>query len=108
MTNSMAALFPFKALHPRPSDAARMSAVPYDVVNAQEAHALAEGNPLSFLHVSRAEIDLPSTTDPYSDAVYRKAVDNFHALKAKAPLVVEEAPSLYVYRLKMGNHVQTG
>ena len=74
----------------------------------QEAHALANGNPLSFLHVSRAEIDLPPNTDPYSDAVYGKAVENFAALKTQAPLVDEEAPSLYVYRLQMGRHVQTG
>ena len=104
----MAALTPFRALRPAPAAAARVAAVPYDVVNAQEAQALADGNPLSFLHVSRAEIDLPPNTDPYSDTVYRKAVENFTALKANAPLVVEETPSLYVYRLKMGGHVQTG
>ena len=104
----MALIVPFHALRPTPASAARVAAVPYDVVNAQEAHALANGNPLSFLHVSRAEIDLPANADPYSDAVYRKATDNFTALKSNAPLVVEEQPSLYVYRLKMGNHVQTG
>jgi uncharacterized protein (DUF1015 family) len=104
----MALIAPFRALRPTPASAGRVAAVPYDVVNAQEAHALANGNPLSFLHVSRAEIDLPPNTDPYSDAVYDKAVENFGALKAKAPLVAEEAASLYVYRLKMGNHVQTG
>src|SRR5438046_224345 len=104
----MAALTPFRALRPVRAVAARVAAVPYDVVNAQEAHALATGNPLSFLHVSRAEIDLPPNTDPYSDLVYRKAVENFTALKAAAPLVVEETPSLYVYRLTMGGHVQTG
>src|SRR5438552_7770083 len=104
----MALIVPFRALRPTPASAARVAAVPYDVVNVQEAHALADGNPLSFLHVSRAEIDLPPNTDPYSDAVYRKAVENFATLEAQAPLVAEEAPSLYVYRLKMGNHVQTG
>jgi uncharacterized protein (DUF1015 family) len=104
----MALIAPFRALRPTPASAARVAAVPYDVVNAQEAHALANGNPLSFLHVSRAEIDLPPTTDPYSDAVYRKAVENFASLKAHAPLIEEDQPSLYVYRLKMGNHVQTG
>src|ERR1044071_7627994 len=104
----MASIAPFRALRPTPASAARVAAVPYDVVNAQEAHALANGNALSFLHVSRAEIDLPPDTDPYADAVYRKAVENFAALKAKAPLVAEEAASLYVYRLTMGNHVQTG
>jgi uncharacterized protein (DUF1015 family) len=104
----MALIVPFRALRPAPASAARVAAVPYDVVNAQEAHALAEGNPLSFLHVSRAEIDLPVQTDPYSAAVYRKAVENFETLKRQAPMVVEDSPSLYVYRLKMGNHVQTG
>jgi uncharacterized protein (DUF1015 family) len=104
----MAFIAPFRALRPTPASAARVAAVPYDVVNAQEAQALARGNPLSFLHVSRAEIDLPPGTDPYSDAVYQKAVENFAALKAHAPLVAEDVPSLYVYRLKMANHVQTG
>jgi uncharacterized protein (DUF1015 family) len=104
----MALIAPFRALRPTPASAARVAAVPYDVVNTAEAHALADGNPLSFLHVSRAEIDLPPQTDPYSDAVYRKAVDNFDSLKRQAPLVVEDSPSLYVYRLKMGNHVQIG
>jgi uncharacterized protein (DUF1015 family) len=104
----MASIIPFRALRPTPASAARVAAVPYDVVNAQEAQALADGNPLSFLRVSRAEIDLPPNTDAYSDAVYRRAVENFDALKASAPLVTESSPSLYVYRLKMGSHVQTG
>ena len=104
----MAFIASFRALRPTPPSASRVAAVPYDVVNAQEAHALANGNPLSFLHVSRAEIDLPPNTDPYSDTVYRKAVENFAALKTQAPLVDEEAPSLYVYRLQMGRHVQSG
>jgi uncharacterized protein (DUF1015 family) len=104
----MTLLVPFRALRPTAASAARVAAVPYDVVNTYEAHALANGNPLSFLHVSRPEIDLPAQTDPYSDAAYRKAVENFESLKQQAPLVVEDSPSLYVYRLKMGNHVQTG
>src|SRR6266508_764187 len=104
----MAFIAPLRALRPTPASAPRVAAVPYDVVNAQEAHALANGNPLSFLHVSRAEIDLPPNTDPHSDTVYRKAGENFAALKTQAPLVDEEAPSLYVYRLQMGRHVQTG
>ena len=104
----MTLIAPFRALRPTPASAANVAAVPYDVVNVQEAHALASGNPLSFLHVSRAEIDLPAQTDPYSDAVYRKAVANFEALKREAPMVVEGSPSLYLYRLKLGNHVQTG
>ena len=104
----MASIAPFRALRPTPTSAARVAAVPYDVVNAQEAHALANGNALSFLHVSRAEIDLPPDTNPYSDAVYRKAVDNFQTLNKDAPLVTEDQPSLYVYRLGIGNHVQMG
>jgi uncharacterized protein (DUF1015 family) len=104
----MAALAPFRALRPAPSAAARVAAVPYDVVNADEARTLADGNPLSFLHVSRAEIDCPRDIDPHSDAVYGKAVDNFDRLKHEAPLVVEDAPSIYVYRLQMGDVTQTG
>ena len=104
----MAALVPFRALRPVPASADRVAAVPYDVVNAEEARALADGNPLSFLHVSRAEIDLPPATNPYADAVYAKAAANFAKLKAEAPLVFEDAPRLYVYRLRMGSHEQTG
>jgi uncharacterized protein (DUF1015 family) len=104
----MATLVPFRALRPSPASAERVAAVPYDVVNAEEAQALAAGNPLSFLHVSRAEIDLPANTNPYADEVYAKAAENFGALRASAPLVVEDEPSVYVYRLKMGSHVQTG
>jgi uncharacterized protein (DUF1015 family) len=104
----MAVIAPFRALRPTPASAPRVAAVPYDVVNTQEAQALAAGNPLSFLHVSRAEIDLPPDTDPHSDVVYRKAAENFATLRAEAPLVDEDLPSLYVYRLKMGDHVQTG
>jgi len=82
--------------------------VPYDVVNAVEARALVEGNPLSFLRVSRAEIELPAETDPYADAVYERAAANFARLRAEAPLVQEETDSLYVYRLRMGAHEQVG
>src|SRR6266852_3688622 len=103
----MATLYPFRALRPRPSEAARIAAVPYDVVTAAEARQLAEGQPLSFLRVSRAEIDLPDGTDPYSDAVYRRASENFSKLKNTA-LVVEEAPSVYFYRLRLGHHEQIG
>src|SRR5688572_26381533 len=104
----MALLAPFRALRPTPESASRVAAVPYDVVNAEEAAALTAGNPLSFLRVSRAEIDLPRGTNPYADAVYAKAVANFTTLKRAAPLVMEETPCLYVYRLRMGAHEQTG
>jgi uncharacterized protein (DUF1015 family) len=104
----MALLAAFRALRPTPESAPRVAAVPYDVVNVEEAAALAAGNPLSFLHVSRAEIDLPDVTNPYADAVYARAVENFERLKRTAPLRMEEAPSVYVYRLRMGGHEQTG
>ncbi len=104
----MSAIYPFAALRPAPHAAATVAAVPYDVVNADEARALAAGNPLSFLHVSRPEIDLPPGTNPHSDPVYDLAVTNFTKLKAGAPLVVGGTPSFYVYRLHMGGHVQSG
>lgn len=103
----MATLFPFRALRPRPADAARMSAVPYDVVSTEEARALAENNPLSFLRVSRAEIELPPSTDPYADVVYERARANFERLRADA-LLLESEPSVYFYRLRMGDHEQLG
>ena len=104
----MAVVAPFRALRPAPPSALAVAAVPYDVVSTDEARALAEGNPLSFLHVSRAEIDLPQKTNPHADVVYTRAVENFVALRDRAPLVLEDAPSLYVYRLRMGEHTQTG
>ncbi len=104
----MSAIFPFPALRPAPKAAAAVASVPYDVVNTEEARALAEGNPLSFLRVSRSEIELPPGTDPHGDAVYDLAARNFTRLKELAPLVVEEAASFYIYRLHMGAHVQSG
>jgi uncharacterized protein (DUF1015 family) len=104
----VAALFPFQALRPTTDAAALVAAGPYDVVSTAEARTLAAGNPLSFLHVSRAEIDLPPGVDPCGEAVYEKARANFDALTANAPLVVEDARSLYVYRLRMGRHEQIG
>ena len=104
----MASVSPFRALRPAPEAAARVASVPYDVVNTEEARRIAAGNPLSFLHVTRAEIDLPADVNPYDGRVYDQAVQNLEALKREAPLVIEDAPSLYFYRLKMGAHEQTG
>src|SRR5437016_11914343 len=104
----MAIIRPFNALRPAPEHAPEVAAVPYDVVNTEEARALASGNPWSFLHVSRPEIDLPAGTPIYSDDVYTKAVDSFQMLISACPLVVEETPSLYLYRLIMGDHEQIG
>ena len=104
----MAIIRPFNALRPQAERAPQVAAVPYDVVNTEEALALVSGNPWSFLHVSRPEVDLPAGTPAYSDEVYAKAADNFARLIRDCPLVVEETPSLYLYRLTMGDHEQIG
>jgi len=104
----VAIIRPFNALRPQAERAPQVAAVPYDVVSTEEARALASGNPWSFLHVSRPEIDLPAGTPIYSDEVYAKAVDNFGKLIRDCPLIVEETPSLYLYRLIMGDHEQIG
>src|SRR5262249_19216003 len=106
ISSSMSAVHAFRAVRPRPSDAARVAAVPYDVVSTAEARALAADNPLSFLHVSRAETEL-ADTDPYSDIVYARAAENYTRLQRET-LVVEAEPALYLYRLRMGSHEQTG
>src|SRR5689334_13870285 len=97
---------PFAALRPRAGLAPRIAAVPYDVVNTEEARALAT-DALSFLHVSRAEIDLAKSVDPYSDLVYAEAVKALDELRGSS-LEVESRPAVYLYRLTMGSHVQTG
>jgi uncharacterized protein (DUF1015 family) len=104
----MSQLFPFRALRPAPAAAAAVASVPYDVVSTVEARAMAADQPLSFLHVTRSEIDLPAGTDPYDAAVYAQAVRNFEDLKRAAPLLIDDDDSLYVYRLRMGAHEQTG
>jgi uncharacterized protein (DUF1015 family) len=103
----MATLHPFRALRPNADNAARIAAVPYDVVSTDEARALAENNAVSFLRVSRAELELCAGSDPYAPDVYERAAKNFQQLRTTA-LVVEEEPSVYFYRLRMGGHVQTG
>jgi uncharacterized protein (DUF1015 family) len=104
----VAVIYPFSALRPPKERAADVASVPYDVVNTDEARALAESNPLSFLHVSRPEIDLPDGTDLHSDAVYAKAAENFERLKSECPLETDETPGIYLYRLIMGEHEQIG
>ena len=104
----MALVRPLQALRPVPEAAHAVAAVPYDVVSTEEARGLAAGNPLSFLHVSRAEIDLAPKADPHGDEVYSRAAVNLARLRRDAPLVVEDAPSLYCYRLQDGDHEQTG
>jgi len=104
----MATLKPFAALRPKPELAAQICELPYDVMSSDEARAMAAGNPLSFLHVSKPEIDLPVETDIYSSAVYAKGKENFAKLIAQGALKQDETPSFYLYRQVMGQHAQTG
>ena len=98
----------FRGLTPRPELAASVAAVPYDVVDTEEARALAADRPLDLLHVDRAEIDLPPGTDPYSSIVYETAAKNLNALISNGTLQREASPVLYLYQQQMGDHVQTG
>lgn len=99
---------PFAALRPTAQHAASVAAVPYDVVDTSEARALADGNPYSFLRVSRPEIALPEGTDIHSDAVYAQGAKAFAAMQHNGTLLRESAPALYVYRQIMGEHSQSG
>ncbi|HAM35221.1 MAG TPA: DUF1015 domain-containing protein [Elusimicrobia bacterium] len=99
---------PLCGILPAPGRAQEIIAPPYDVLDSQEARALAKGKPWSFLHVSKAEIDFPEGVDIYSDAVYEKAADNFKKMLDAGVLVRARKPCFYVYRLTMGAHVQTG
>ena len=99
---------PFAAVRPNPGDAAFVAAVPYDVVDTAEAMALAAGNPKSFLHVSRPEIDLAPGTDCSSPEAYAQAKKALDALVSSGTLVRDAEPKFYAYRQTMGSHSQTG
>ncbi len=99
---------PFAGLRPAPERAPEVVAPPYDVLNSAEARQRAVGRPWSFLHISRAEIDLPEDTDPYAAAVYVKAAENLRKMISAGVLKRDSDPCYYVYRLAMGEHVQTG
>ncbi len=99
---------PFRGLRPLPEKAADVAAPPYDVLNTAEARQRAAGKPYSFLHISKPEIDLPSDTDPFAPEVYAKGAENLAKLVAEGVLIRDEAPVYYIYRLRMGEHTQTG
>lgn len=98
----------FKGLVPAEGKAEAVASLPYDVVNFEQAKEQAEGRPLSFMRVVRSEIELPEGTDPYSDAVYAHAKENFEKLASGGALVREPQPCMYLYRQQMGEHSQTG
>ncbi len=101
-------LHPFRALHPTPASVRDVVSPPYDVMSTAEARAMVHGNPLSFLHVVRPEVDLPEGTDPHADEVYDTARANLARLVERGALVRDDAPALWLYRLTMGDHTQTG
>ncbi|MBU6408886.1 MAG: DUF1015 family protein, partial [Verrucomicrobia bacterium] len=104
----MAMLKPFAALRPKPDLAARICELPYDVLSSEEARRIAAGNPLSFLRVSKPEIDLPAGTPLHSDRVYEKGAQNFRKLVADGALRPDAQPHFYLYRQVMAAHSQTG
>lgn len=99
---------PLRGLGPAPGRAADVIAPPYDVLNSAEARIRARGRPDSFLHISRPEIDLPEGTGLYEPVVYARAAGNFRRMIDARVLVRDDEPCYYVYRLRMGDHVQTG
>jgi len=99
---------PFRGLRPTPAQAAAVAAPPYDVLNTEEARTRAAGKPNSFLHISKPEIDLPVGTDQYAQAVYAKGMENLQRMIDDGVLTRDDQAHYYVYRLRMGDHVQTG
>jgi uncharacterized protein (DUF1015 family) len=104
----MTLIKPFRALRPAPQRAAEILAPPYDVLSSAEARERAGGKPWSFLHVSKAEIDLPAAIDPYDAAVYAKAGENLQRMIDARVLMRDDKPCFYVYRLTWRGHVETG
>jgi len=99
---------PFAALRPQPAMAPQICELPYDVMSSDEARQIAAGNPLSFLHVSKPEIDLPPDTDPHAPQVYANGRQNFQRLLSIGALVQDTQPCFYLYRQVMGQHSQVG
>ncbi len=104
----MCDIAPFRALRPKSEFAEKVAAPPYDVLNSDEAREKAKGNPFSFLHVTKPEIDLPANVHPYSNIVYEKAGENIRSLRNQGVLIREENPCYYIYRLAMDGRMQTG
>jgi uncharacterized protein (DUF1015 family) len=108
----MASIAPFKGLRPLPENARAVAAPPYDVLSSAEARVMAEGNPRSFLHVNKPEIDLDPEVDLYDDAVYAKGAENFRRMREEGVLVRDPVPCLYLYRqtMRIGDrdHAQVG
>ena len=105
---NMITITPFKALRPEAQHARAVASKPYDVLNSKEAKVEAQGNPNSFLHITKSEIDLPDSTDVHSAAVYEKAKENLQAFMSRKILFRESKPCYYIYKLTMNGRSQTG
>ena len=104
----MAVLKAFRALRPTPEYASKVAALPYDVMNSDEARRMVFGNPYSFLHVDKAEIDLPKSVDIYDNRVYEKARENLSKLVSAEVMKQDEKPCLYIYEQTWRGRTQTG
>lgn len=104
----MATVRPFRAVRPGKAFAEKVISLPYDVMNREEAARMAAGNPYSFLHICRSEIDLPETTDPYAPEVYRQAADTIGRFLSEGVFFQDGKPMLYVYEQEMDGRVQRG
>lgn len=104
----MISIYPFKALRPEPQFAKQVAAKPYDVLTSKEAKVEAEGNPYSFLHITKSEIDLPASVDVHSNKVYEKAKENLDAFISRSVLFSENKPCYYIYQLVRNGKSQTG
>ena len=104
----MAIIRPFKAIRPTKELAERIAALPYDVMNSDEAREMVKDNPYSFLHVDKAEVDLPKEIDVYDDKVYEKAKENLDKMIDGGLYIEDEKPNYYIYRQVMKGRSQTG
>lgn len=104
----MSTVRPFAAIRPVPDAAAAIAALPYDVMNTEEARLRAEANPRTFLRVDRAEVDFPAGQDPYAPEVYARAAENLAAYSEQGLYREEASPRYYIYRQTMNGRSQTG
>lgn len=104
----MALVLPFKAVRPQQKFVSQVAALPYDVMTREEAQKAVSGNPLSFMHIEKSEIDVPDGTEGTDDLIYQTAKRNFIDMRIKGILIQDEKPCFYIYRQKMGSQIQTG
>lgn len=104
----MALVLPFKAVRPHKHFVSQVAALPYDVMTREEAQKAVAGNPLSFMHIEKSEIDVPDGTKSNDALIYQTAKRNFVDMRVKGILIQDESPRFYIYRQKMGNQIQTG